>query len=107
MSFEWLNKFHQSLRKDANYVEKTLTAYGMGIRAKGAITGVVIERGSDCCEAAGRLEPGRVYSPSEAPRLPLPGCTLGANCRCVYRPLMVYQHPSSANPEDDSGNTLA
>jgi hypothetical protein len=93
MAFDWLNRFHQQMEKDANYADKALAAYRLGIKGKGSIVGVVIECAADCCEAARNLPAGRVYDPSEAPRLPLAGCPRGRHCGCVYRPIMSYQKP--------------
>ena len=91
MSFEWLNKFLQKTEKDADYAERTLAAYRLGMRAKGSIVGVVIQPAANCCEAAGKLPANQVYDPNNAPRLPLPGCPHGCHCGCVYRPIMSYQ----------------
>jgi hypothetical protein len=79
------------MEKEPNYAEKTLKAYAFGMKGKGAIAGVAIEVGPDCCEAARRLPAGKVYLPDEAPRLPLSDCSLGRRCACVYRPVMKYQ----------------
>ena len=91
MSFEWLDKFHHDTEKAPDYAEKTLAAYRLGMRAKGSIVGVVIERPPDCCEAAQQLPENKTYHPDEAPRLPLPGCPQGFRCHCVYRPVMSYE----------------
>lgn len=90
MAFDWLDKFQQQAGKEPGYAEKTLNAYRLGMKAKGSIRGVVIERAADCCEAARNL-PQKVYDPGSAPRLPLPGCPQGRECGCVYRPSMSYQ----------------
>jgi hypothetical protein len=94
MAFEWLERFQGETRKDADYTEKTLAAYSLGMRAKGSIVGVVIHRAPDCCDAARNLALGKVYDPADAPRLPLPDCSKGNQCGCVYRPQMAYQQPS-------------
>jgi hypothetical protein len=91
MSFEWLNKFHKEMEKPENYAEKTLAQYRLGMKAKGSIAGVAISIDDEGCAAARALEPGAVYHPDDAPHLPLPGCSKGQGCRCVYRPVMVYQ----------------
>ena len=91
MSFDWLNKFHKDMEKPANYAEKTLAAYKLGMRAKGPIVGVQILADPDGCAACKDLDPTAVYHPDEAPRLPLPDCERGRGCRCVYRPVMSYQ----------------
>jgi hypothetical protein len=91
MAFEWLDKFHHQTEKDPAYAEKTLAAYRLGMRAKGSIVGVSIERAPDCCEAARQLPEGKTYHPDQAPWLPLPGCPQGRCCGCVYRPVMSYQ----------------
>lgn len=90
MAFEWLDGFLRAMPKRPDYAEKTLGAYALGMKARGAIVGVAVQPGSGCCEAAARLTPGEVHDPASAPRLPLPGCTRGAGCTCVYRPVMRY-----------------
>lgn len=94
MSFDWLGKFQQSMEKPENYAEKTLAAYRLGIKAKGSIAGVRIEKGEGCCLAAEALPTGEVYQPDDAPHLPLADCSLGRSCRCVYRPVMAYEKDS-------------
>ena len=91
MTFDWLNKFHHDMEKESNYAEKTLAAYRLGMKAKGSIAGVVIHVPVDCCEAASSLPESNIYEPTSAPRLPLPGCSRGRRCGCVYRPFMSYQ----------------
>jgi hypothetical protein len=91
MSFEWLNKFQKRMEKPENYAEKTLAQYRLGMKAKGSIVGVSISVDEDGCEACRRLDPDAVYHPDEAPHLPLPDCTKGQQCGCVYRPVMKYQ----------------
>jgi hypothetical protein len=95
MPFEWLNTFRGRIDKDPHYAARTLAAYARGMKAGGAIVGVAIQAGADCCLAARELPGAVVYRPSEAPRLPLPGCPLGPRCRCVYRPVMSYQRVGS------------
>jgi hypothetical protein len=90
LAFEWLNKFQHHLEKGPDYAEKTLAAYRLGMRAKGSIVGVLIQPASDCCDAARQLPLCQTYHPDEAPRLPLPNCSQGACCGCVYRPAMTY-----------------
>ncbi|HEX6502327.1 MAG TPA: hypothetical protein VF011_03695 [Terriglobales bacterium] len=91
VAFEWLNKFHQEMEKDPAYAEKTLASYRLGMRGKGSIVGVVVHAAEDCCDAARQLPEDRVYHPDEAPHLPLPQCSKGRRCACVYRPVMTYQ----------------
>jgi len=91
MAFNWLNKFQQGLEKEENYAEKTLAQYRLGMKAKGSIVGVVVERAPNCCDAAKAMAEGVVYHPDEAPRLPLANCPQGRRCGCVYRPAMTYQ----------------
>lgn len=90
-SFGWLDQFYQAQQKSADYAEKTLAAYRLGMKAKGAIVGVRIERDSAGCEACQQLDPNALYSPDDAPHLPLPNCSKGLACRCVYRPMMRYE----------------
>lgn len=91
MAFQWLDKFHTEMEKPANYAEKTLAAYRLGMRAKGSIAGVRVVVDGECCEAAKLLPAGETYHPDEAPHVPLPDCTLGNKCKCVYRPVMSYE----------------
>lgn len=91
MSFNWLNKFQQEMKKPPDYAEKTLAAYKLGMKAKGSIAGVQIRIDPHGCEPCRKLVSGAIYDPDEAPRLPLPGCDRDAHCQCVYRPIMSYQ----------------
>jgi hypothetical protein len=91
VSFHWLNDFQQEMKKPADYAEKTLAAYKLGMKAKGSIAGVQIRIDSEGCEHCKRLEPDAIYHPDEAPLLPLSLCDRNLNCQCVYRPLMIYQ----------------
>jgi hypothetical protein len=91
MSFEWLNKFQKTMEKPANYAEKTLAQYRLGMKAKGSIVGVAISTDDEGCKACRQLNPEAVYHPDDAPHLPLPDCSKGRQCGCVYRPVMKYQ----------------
>jgi hypothetical protein len=91
MAFDWLNKFQHRGEKEPDYAVKTLAAYRLGMKAKGAIVGVEVQPAPDCCEAARKLPAGKVYPPDRAPLLPLPDCPQGRRCGCVYRPVMTYQ----------------
>jgi hypothetical protein len=91
MAFEWLTKFQGQMKKDPNYAEKTLASYRLGMKAKGSIVGVAVQPGSNSCEQIRELPAGEVYHPDDAPHLPLPNCSKGRDCDCVYRPIMVYQ----------------
>lgn len=91
MSFNWLNDFHREMEKPDNYAEKTLAQYRLGMKAKGSIVGVRIERDRDGCNACQELDDTAVYHPDDAPHLPLPGCAKGRHCGCVYRPVMSYE----------------
>jgi len=102
MAFDWLKQFHHHMEKEPNYAEKTLAAYRLGMRAKGSIVGVAIQRAENCCEAARQLPKNQIYHPDEAPRLPLPDCPQGRRCGCVYRPVMAYQDASSVD-DNSSG----
>lgn len=92
-SFAWLNQFHQGMDKPENYAEKTLAAYRLGMRAKGSIVGVRVVVASDsCCQLAQeQIDPEAIYTPDNAPHLPLPDCPQGLQCTCVYRPVMKYE----------------
>lgn len=97
MPFEWLKDFHQDMQKAPDYAEKTLAAYRLGIKAKGSIRGVRIEIDEEGCPATRALDPSAEYLPDDAPHLPLPDCTKGLSCRCVYRPVMSYE-PREGQP---------
>lgn len=99
MAFDWLGKFHQTMEKDPNYAQKTLSAYRLGMKAKGSIVGVSIKPAATCCDAACQLPVGKIYQPDEAPQLPLPSCTQGLHCNCVYRPVMSYDELAKREPE--------
>ena len=90
MAFEWLTNFHRQMDKEANYAEKTLAAYRLGMKANGSIVGVVIDPAPNCCDAV-RGMVNKVYHPNDAPYLPLPACPQVRRCHCVYRPVMSYQ----------------
>jgi hypothetical protein len=94
MAFAWLKNFQHHIEKDENYAQKTLAAYRLGMKAKGSIIGVAVEPSPNCCEAARNLPRDKVFHPDEAPRLPLPDCSRGGQCGCVYRPVMSYQQPA-------------
>ena len=92
------------MKKPADYAEKTLAAYKLGMKAKGSIAGVQIRIDPNGCEQCRKLDPDAIYHPDEAPRLPLPQCDrdrsaedLGERCQCVYRPVMTYQIQRSAD----------
>jgi hypothetical protein len=91
MTFNWLNNFHREMEKPADYAEKTLAAYKLGMQAGGSIAGVRIEVAAGCCQPAQALPADALYHPDQAPHLPLPDCPLGRQCRCVYRPVMTYE----------------
>ena len=91
MAFKWLNDFHQDMEKPENYAEKTLAQYRLGMKAKGAIVGVRIERDPKGCAACDEIDETAVYHPDEAPHLPLTNCTKDRHCGCVYRPVMSYE----------------
>lgn len=94
MAFNWLDQFQRAQEKPADYAAKTLAAYRLGMRAKGSIAGVRLVRDPDGCAESGALDPTAVYHPDDAPLLPLPGCSKGARCGCVYRPVMQYELPA-------------
>ena len=91
MAFNWLNEFQHEVEKPDNYAEKTLAAYRLGMKAKGSIVGVRIEIDQDGCAACRKIDVTAVYHPDDAPILPLPDCTKGNRCGCVYRPVMKYE----------------
>lgn len=79
------------MKKPADYAEKTLAAYKLGMKARGSIAGVRIVTDSKGCAASQNLDPQQIYHPDDAPRLPLPTCVKGQSCGCIYRPVMTYQ----------------
>ena len=83
----WIHQFARHKAKPANYAEKTLTAYKLGMKAKGSITGVRVLASEDSCPACRALAAG-VYQPEDAPILPLAECTHAGGCRCAYTPVM-------------------
>jgi hypothetical protein len=91
MSFDWLKKFQQNTRKPADYAEKTLAAYRLGMRANGSIIGVRVVVDADGCAACRLLAPDTIYHPDDAPLLPLADCDRRDACGCVYRPAMNYE----------------
>lgn len=94
MPFNWLTEFHREMAKAPDYAEKTLAAYKLGMKAKGSIRGVRITIDPDGCVACRALDPQAEYLPDDAPHLPLPECTKGQQCQCVYRPVMTYEPKS-------------
>lgn len=91
MSFEWLNKFHNNMSKSADYAEKTLASYRLGMKAKGSIAGVKIVTTPQSCTAIQPHAGDKLHHPDDAPHVPLADCPHAATCPCVYRPVMTYQ----------------
>ena len=91
MSFEWLNKFHNNRVKSADYAEKTLASYRLGMKAKGSIAGVRIATTPQSCAAIQPHAGNKRYHPDDAPHIPLPDCPHATTCPCVYRPVMTYE----------------
>lgn len=98
MAFDWLNDFQQQMEKPDDYAEKTLAQYRLGMKAKGAIVGVRIEIDKSGCDACRQLDGTAVHHPDDAPHLPLPGCSKGRRCGCVYRPVMRYETGPGTEP---------
>jgi hypothetical protein len=96
MPFDWMQKFLADRPKAPDYAAKTLAAYRLGIKSGGSLRGVRIQTGDAACAAARALPPEAVYTPDDAPILPLPACPLGGACGCVYRPVMAYEPPPAA-----------
>lgn len=92
--FEWLKKFQHQMPKNSDYAKKRLESYRLGINARGAVKGIMIEVDDHCCEQARTVFPGKFYQPDNAPHIPLDDCPVAEKCRCVYRPLMNYQAPN-------------
>lgn len=97
MAFNWLNKFQKEMEKPANYAEKTLAQYRLGMKAKGSIAGVRIVVDADGCGACAEISAETIFHPDDAPRLPLSACTKGNRCQCVYRPVMSYEVDADGN----------
>jgi hypothetical protein len=88
----WIHQFARHKPKPANYADKTLAAYRLGMKARGAIVGVRVLAAEDSCPACQALA-GQTYLPDDAPRLPHAGCTHPGGCRCAYTPVMRdHQH---------------
>jgi hypothetical protein len=83
----WIHQFARRKPKPANYADKTLTAYRLGMKAKGAIVGVRVLVSDNSCPTC-RAMADQVYTPDTAPRLPHTGCTHPDGCRCAYTPVM-------------------
>lgn len=83
----WIHQFARHKPKPADYAEKTLAAYRLGMRAKGSIVGVRILVSDDSCPSCRALA-NQVYTPDTAPSLPHTGCTHPQGCRCAYTPVM-------------------
>lgn len=91
MSFSWLNRFQQEMEKSADYAEKTLAQYRLGMKAKGSIAGVRIVADPNCCDTCSNLDIQTIFHPDEAPILPPQSCDKGLGCTCVYKPVMTYE----------------
>lgn len=91
MSFNWLNQFQKEMEKPDDYAEKTLAQYRLGMKAKGSIAGVRVVIDAAGCTACREISAETIYHPDDAPRLPLPTCSKGNRCQCVYRPVMAYE----------------
>lgn len=83
----WIHQFARRKPKPANYAEKTLAAYRLGMKAKGAIVGVRVLVSESSCPTC-RAMADQVYTPDTAPHLPHAGCTHPDGCRCAYTPVM-------------------
>jgi hypothetical protein len=53
-------------------------------QALGKFPAVIIATGANCCGAVSVLEEMRILA-THAPRLPLPNCTMPAECRCRFK----------------------
>ena len=69
MAFNWLDKFQKEMEKPADYAEKTLAQYRLGMKAKGSIAGVRIVIDSNGCEACGAISAETIYHPDDAPHI--------------------------------------
>jgi hypothetical protein len=96
---------HVRTPKDPDYARRVLGRYRLGMKAGGAIRGVRVLSGPDSCPACRAMAQG-VYTPDEAPRIPLAECTHPAGCRCAYTAVMAYEEPDaprSGCPEEPPG----
>lgn len=99
----WIQQHARHKPKPPDYAEKTLAAYRLGMRAKGAIVGVRVLVAGDSCPACQALA-GPVYTPDTAPRLPYAGCTHPDGCRCAYTPEMRQHDRLAALIEGSAGD---
>lgn len=102
----WIHQFARRKPKPANYAEKTLAAYRLGMKAKGAIVGVRVLVSESSCPTCRALA-DQVYTPDTAPHLPHPGCTHPEGCRCAYTPVMRSHEQLTALINAESGRTPA
>jgi hypothetical protein len=89
MQWRWLEG-HVRHSHDANYAQRVLDRYRLGMKAHGAVRGVRIICGDDSCSVC-RAAAASVYHPDEAPIVPVAGCTSPGGCRCSYSPVMTYE----------------
>jgi hypothetical protein len=82
-------------RKLPEYGQRLLARYRLGIKAGGAIGGIRVVAGDECCTAC-HAAAGQVYQPDCAPLIPIADCTTPGGCRCVYATVMAYQLPGGA-----------
>ena len=79
---------HRSKRPE--YGSVVLERLRLGARAHGAIRGVRVVASADAC-AVCRGSADTVWSPHDAPHIPVAGCTHPEGCRCAYCPTMAYE----------------
>jgi len=79
----WISEFVRTRPKSPGYAEKTLAGYRLGIKAGGSIQGVRILIGDDSCPQC-RMHAERIFTPDDAPKLPLSECSHPKGCRCAY-----------------------
>ena len=79
----WISQFARARPRAPDYAQKRLAAYRMGMRAGGSIEEIRVLVGEDSC-AVCRVHADRVFTPDDAPILPLADCTHPAGCRCIY-----------------------
>jgi hypothetical protein len=80
--FSWFTR-----RLQVNKIQREGTRAGVAVehvRVTNPWHAVAISTGSPCCKAAVNLRLTRFLS-SQAPPLPLQGCTQSASCRCKYK----------------------
>lgn len=95
---EWIrNQVHRP--NDADYAQRVLDRYRLGMWACGAIRAVRIITGPDSCPTCQALG-GTVYHPDEALIIPIAGCTHPDHpegCCCAYTAVITYEETGGSH----------